>query len=188
MLIRAAARPIEVFSASAWHVSGHGCHDKSAIGRNARLRLLEHVTIARSANFLHESQENRIAHFIDPMLSASTLQTRSQLGDCHQSRSDDVSMSAEYAQVSHGQVFVLDLGRHPAFAFATGDVEQAQGIVRSSWLLRALDAFCKRRPLGGGRLQLRPATEAEAAIYRDRADEFAEDVIFSFPIVHIGAD
>jgi len=130
-----------------------------------------------------------MARFIDPMLSASTLQSKPHLGDHRENRSDAVSMTTQRTQVSHWQVFVLDLGRPPAFAFATGDVEQAQDIVRSPRLLRALDAFCKRRPFdGGNRLQLRPATDDEAAIYHDRADEFAEDVTARLLIVHIGAD
>jgi hypothetical protein len=72
-------------------------------------------------------------------------------------------------------VFVIDIAQLPAFAFEADHVDAARQIVGSAWLLRALDAFCRvRRPADGRQLRLRTATDREAALYRDRADEFAE--------------
>ena len=72
-------------------------------------------------------------------------------------------------------VFVLDLAERPAFAFEADSFDAARRITRSHWLLQALDAFCRaRRRADGGQLQLRCATDHETALYRDRADEFAE--------------
>jgi hypothetical protein len=72
-------------------------------------------------------------------------------------------------------VFVLDLAERPAFAFAADSFDTARQITRSQSLLQALNSFCRiRRPADQAQLQLRAATEDEAALYRDRADEFAE--------------
>jgi hypothetical protein len=73
------------------------------------------------------------------------------------------------------RIFVLDIDNQPAFAFEARDWDAAQRAVRSEWLLQALDAFCRtRRPAISGRLQIRDATDNEVALYRDRADEFAD--------------
>lgn len=72
-------------------------------------------------------------------------------------------------------VFVLDIAEQPAFAFQADDISMAEQIARSEWLLQALDRFCRvRRPAEGRQLHLRAATDVEAALYRSRADEFAE--------------
>jgi hypothetical protein len=72
-------------------------------------------------------------------------------------------------------IFVLDIAEQPCFAFEADHLNAAEQIVRSPWLLQALDEFCRaRRPADGGQLFLRAATDHEAALYRDRADEFAE--------------
>ena len=90
----------------------------------------------------------------------------------------------------HTRVFVLELARQPAFAFAADNIDMAQQLARSKWLLQALDAFCRtrrpadRRPADLGRLQLRDATRDEAAFYRDRADEFA-DTAPAFLVAHL---
>jgi hypothetical protein len=72
-------------------------------------------------------------------------------------------------------VFVVDIAEVPAFAFEADDFDAARYIVGSHWLLQPLDAFCRvRRPADRGQLCLRAAADHEAALYRDRADEFAE--------------
>lgn len=77
--------------------------------------------------------------------------------------------------LEHPHIFVLDIAERPAFAFAADNLDAAQRMVRSEWMLRALDAFCRtRRSAGAGQLQLRNATNDEARFYRDRADEFAD--------------
>jgi len=83
-------------------------------------------------------------------------------------------------------VFAIDLGRHPAFVFAANDLDTAQSLVRSPRVLQAIDAFCQPRcPTQAGRLALREATTDEAALYRARADEFADDTIFRLLLVHL---
>jgi hypothetical protein len=75
----------------------------------------------------------------------------------------------------HTPVFILSIAERPAFAFEADNFNAATQISRSPWLLQALDEFCRaRRPADGGQLFLRAATDHEAALYRDRADEFAE--------------
>ncbi|WP_315777384.1 hypothetical protein [Bradyrhizobium sp. SZCCHNR1053] len=87
------------------------------------------------------------------------------------------------------QVFAIDLGRRPAFVFAANDHDMAQNLVRSPRLLHAIDAFCRlRRPAQAERLALRGATDDEAAVYRDRADELADGAISRLLLVHISPD
>lgn len=82
-------------------------------------------------------------------------------------------------------VFVLDMSEAPAFAFAAENLDAARHVARSDWLLRALDSFChERRQTAHARLTLRTATDDEAALYRDRADEFAEEATRFF-IAHL---
>jgi hypothetical protein len=77
--------------------------------------------------------------------------------------------------LEHMPVFVLDIAKRPAFAFEADDFDSAQQITRSHWLLQPLDTFCRmRRRADAGQLHLRAATDHEATLYRDRADEFAE--------------
>jgi hypothetical protein len=82
-------------------------------------------------------------------------------------------------------VFVIDVTELAAFAFEADDFDAARYIVGSHWLLQPLDAFCRaRRPADRGQLRLRTATDHEATLYRDRADEFAE-AERRFLVVHL---
>ena len=79
--------------------------------------------------------------------------------------------------LDHPPVFTLDMAEQPAFAFEADDLDAAQRLVRSEWLLQALERFCSTRVPEldrGGRLCLRRATRDEATLYRARAEEFAE--------------
>jgi len=87
----------------------------------------------------------------------------------------------------HPQVFILDMAERPVFAFEASDFEMAQRLARSQWLLQALDRFCSTRAPAQdsrGRLRLREATRDEAALYRARAEEFA-DATPRFLIAHL---
>jgi hypothetical protein len=87
----------------------------------------------------------------------------------------------------HPQVFILDLAERPAFAFEADNLEVAQRLVRSEWLLQALDRFFSTRSPAldnRGRLRLRKATRDEAMLYRARAEEFS-DVTPHFLIAHL---
>jgi hypothetical protein len=74
-------------------------------------------------------------------------------------------------------IFVLDVIDRPTFAFEAESLAQAEDLVRAPWLAAALDRFHRQRGNVDGRHATagpRDATEAEAAVYRDFADEFAE--------------
>jgi hypothetical protein len=79
------------------------------------------------------------------------------------------------AMAQQPEIFVLDIAQRPAFAFAADSLDGARCMARSDWMLLALDRFCRvRRPGAAGQFQLRCATDSEAAVYHDRADEFAD--------------
>jgi hypothetical protein len=81
-------------------------------------------------------------------------------------------------------IFVLEIAGLTAFAFEADNIDAARQITRSHWLLQPLDAFCRlRRRADCGPLRLRDATDHEATLYRDRADEFAETA--QFLVVHL---
>ena len=87
--------------------------------------------------------------------------------------------------IQQTSVFVLDIAELPAFAFEADDFDAARNLFGSYWLLQPLDAFCRvRRPMDRGQLRLRTATDQETALYRNRADEFAE-AERRFLIVHL---
>jgi len=76
----------------------------------------------------------------------------------------------------HQQVFTLDIAERPAFAFEAENFDVAHRLVRSEWLLKALDRFCRTRSPAldcRGRLRLRDATRDETTLYRARAEEFS---------------
>jgi hypothetical protein len=73
------------------------------------------------------------------------------------------------------QIFTLDIGGRPMFAFEAADADEARLMVRSDWLLCAVDHFCRTRHLSvKGQLRLRVAEPDEAELYSRYADEFAD--------------
>jgi hypothetical protein len=75
------------------------------------------------------------------------------------------------------KIFVLDIADAPTFAFEADSVTTAEALVQSPWIARAVTDFCAKRGKalnGNGHLFARLATEAEASLYRDLADEFTE--------------
>jgi hypothetical protein len=88
------------------------------------------------------------------------------------------SSSPRCGRSVHLPIFVLDRSNRPAFAFEAEDAETARRLARSRWLVQALDDFCRTRrprPDCHGPLSLREATDDEAALFRMRADELAEE-------------
>jgi hypothetical protein len=74
------------------------------------------------------------------------------------------------------QIFILSLFEDVDLAFEADSQESAEGLCRTSWFVQAVDQFRahKRESASSLFYQARPATDAEAAIYRQIADEFAE--------------
>ena len=75
------------------------------------------------------------------------------------------------------RIFALDVIYKPMFAFEAESLAQAEYLVRAPWFAEALTEFhLGRRGVQNQNAlpQTRVATEAEAAIYHDFADEFAE--------------
>jgi hypothetical protein len=74
-------------------------------------------------------------------------------------------------------IFVLDVLDKADFAFEAESLAQARELSQAPWFVQAVSAFysrkCRERTNGTFRCT-RPATETEASIYRDFADEFAE--------------
>jgi hypothetical protein len=75
-------------------------------------------------------------------------------------------------------IFVLDISDKADFAFEAESLAQAQELSQAPWFVQAVSAFyarkCRERTNGTFR-GTRPATETEASIYRDLADEFADE-------------
>jgi hypothetical protein len=74
-------------------------------------------------------------------------------------------------------IFILDIGGGSAFAFEAESPVEADRLTREPWFTKALEEFRQSRlrtrtGLAPGRV--RTATEAEAALYQDRAAEFAD--------------
>ena len=72
-------------------------------------------------------------------------------------------------------IFVLQDAEGTDLAFAAETLQAAEALCRTAWFVRAIDEF--RAHNGGTRpscYQARPASDAEAALYRRIADEFAE--------------
>jgi hypothetical protein len=87
----------------------------------------------------------------------------------------EATKAASMAGIEH-RVFVLDFTSEPVLAFAAESVVSAEVRVQTPWFTQAVDDFCKRRKLGNGNFPVRPrlATDAEASLYWERADEFAD--------------
>ncbi len=83
-------------------------------------------------------------------------------------------------------IFVLDLLDKPSFAFAAECQSQAEQFSGTEWFTRAAADFCasRGRTWDGLSRRTRAATPAEAAIYHEFAEEFAEPAN-GFFIVHL---
>jgi hypothetical protein len=83
-------------------------------------------------------------------------------------------------------IFVLDMRHDTAFAFEAENLAQAEGLMHAPWFARAISGFyAKARGCSDSTAcRIRPATEREAATYRDYADEFA-DAWDRFLIAHL---
>ncbi len=71
--------------------------------------------------------------------------------------------------------FVLEVSDCAVFAFEAQSSAQAEEFTRLPWFTRALEDFClssRNIPISKG--FLRTATEREASVYQDLADEFAD--------------
>ena len=78
-------------------------------------------------------------------------------------------------------VFVLDVLDKADLAFEAESLAQARELSEAPWFVQAVSAFysrkCRERTrerTDGTLRRPRPATEAEASVYRDVADEFAD--------------
>lgn len=72
-------------------------------------------------------------------------------------------------------IFVLRTSDGVDLAFAAANLDAAEALCRTTWFVQAVDEF--RQHNGGTKspcYQARPASDAEAALYRRVADEFAE--------------
>lgn len=74
-------------------------------------------------------------------------------------------------------IFVLDILGRPTFAFEAEDLAQAEAFVHAPWFASSLSEFFANKRKGWDKnipLRTRVATEQEASIYRDIADEFTD--------------
>jgi hypothetical protein len=82
------------------------------------------------------------------------------------------------------RVFVLELDGRPKLAFETLEISSADEIVGSAWFRQAFDRFCPRGPVTDSNTRLRPATDEEASVFHDFAEEFAEPTAH-FLVAHL---
>jgi hypothetical protein len=73
-------------------------------------------------------------------------------------------------------VFILNLFEDTNLAFEADGPESAESLCHASWFVEAVDAFRahKRESASSLFYRTRPATDAEASMFRQVADEFAE--------------
>ena len=74
-------------------------------------------------------------------------------------------------------IFVLDILGTPSFAFEAEDLAQAEAFVHAPWFAPSLGKFFAHKRKGWDAnvpLRARVASEEEASIYRDFADEFSD--------------
>jgi hypothetical protein len=74
-------------------------------------------------------------------------------------------------------IFVLDIRNEPTFAFEAEHLAHAEEIADAPWFSSAVCEFYSNKRGkwdDSATRRTRPATEPEAAIYRDYADEFAD--------------
>jgi hypothetical protein len=88
--------------------------------------------------------------------------------------------------IAEQDVFVLELDGSPTFAFGAAENESASEIIRSDWFKAAIDGFLSDRPVTDSAVLLRPATNTEASVFHDLADEFAEPTMRFF-VAHLPA-
>jgi hypothetical protein len=84
-------------------------------------------------------------------------------------------------------VFILDVGGGSAFAFEAESSIEADRLTREPWFTEALEKYRQSRlrtRTGLAPSRVRTATDAEAALYQDRAAEFA-DASSHFLVAHI---
>jgi hypothetical protein len=74
------------------------------------------------------------------------------------------------------QVFILNLLEGTDFAFEADSQESAETLCRAPWFVQAVERFRahKRESAGSLCYRTQPATDTEAALYRQISDEFAE--------------
>jgi hypothetical protein len=74
------------------------------------------------------------------------------------------------------QIFIVSLFEDTHLAFEAESQESAEGLCRTPWFVQAVDQFrAHKRESASSRFYLaRRATDAESAMYRQIADEFAE--------------
>jgi hypothetical protein len=84
-------------------------------------------------------------------------------------------------------IFILEAGAESAFAFEAESPTEADRLTREPWFTTALEEFRQSRLrtwTGLAPTRVRTATEAEAALYQDRAAEFA-DASNHFLVAHL---
>ncbi|WP_456731447.1 hypothetical protein [Bradyrhizobium sp. USDA 3364] len=72
---------------------------------------------------------------------------------------------------------MIETRHDAAFALEAASLAHATELLQTSWLAAALDDFHRRQPHLSQRCapwRIREATAAEAALFRDLADEFAD--------------
>ena len=75
------------------------------------------------------------------------------------------------------QIFVLEIADRPAFVFEAENAHAAELLAQTPRFLRVFDDFRAKhgRPwTASATVSARAATDAEAALYRDRVAEFAD--------------
>ncbi|WP_456782556.1 hypothetical protein [Bradyrhizobium sp. USDA 4516] len=73
-------------------------------------------------------------------------------------------------------MYIVETTGSQRFAFEARSRDDAEGLTRSARFTRAFDGFCSKR-LGAESIEtrLRVATDQEAAAFRERAEEFADE-------------
>ena len=82
-------------------------------------------------------------------------------------------------------IFILDIPDGAVLAFAAENLAVADALCRAAWFVQAVDAFgAHNGETTSPSYQARPASEAEAALYRRVTDEFWElpDCLFIAPL------
>ncbi len=84
-------------------------------------------------------------------------------------------------------IFVLDVHDEPRFAFEADCLPQAEEFSRAGWFARALTEFrVSKSEAWDGNLssRIRAASDVEASLYREIAEEFSEPANCFF-VVHL---
>ncbi|MCS3566746.1 hypothetical protein M2222_009068 [Bradyrhizobium elkanii] len=85
-------------------------------------------------------------------------------------------------------MYIVETAGSRRFAFEARSHEDAERLARAGWFVRALGRFCSKR-LGAENINARPraATDQEAAAFRERAAEFADEAA-SVLVAYLGSD